>query len=317
MLHAALIANIINAVGSTPSWYDREIVPTFPATMPLKDPPAVLNLAPCSPNQIENAFLVIEKPSPAEVRDMRVSQVYPSKSYSTIGQLFRTIEGGLERLSRRGGLFDHARPNQQLSKKEYYAVVKYNEESSGGLIEVFDIATAREAIQIVVHQGEGVEGDEYADENQAELTHYHKFLQLQASFRDEVYPLKINAKSSDYTGDLKQVNDLFNAGYSLLLLTLDEIYHTSDASSQDALNKRIYMIMEKVMRPCAYVLTESKLPDGTHAAPTFELFEFRGIAEQPKYAVKAMIVAAIEMNKAVVSRKEFVEALGKGLEKWK
>jgi len=57
------------------------------------------------------------------------------------------------------------------------------------------------------------------------------------------------------------------------MLILQELYMEEDQSGK--LNKQMYTVMEKVMRPVGQLLCTSKLEDGSHAGPTFEPVVFQ------------------------------------------
>ena len=63
MLHAALAANLLNAVGGRPR-FTGEAVPRYPEPMRHHDPklPLVLHLAPASVDLVRHVFLRIEQP---------------------------------------------------------------------------------------------------------------------------------------------------------------------------------------------------------------------------------------------------------------
>lgn len=53
-----------------------------------------------------------------------------------------------------------------MMKSGYYSPVEYDTEASGGLHPVADVETAKRAIDTVIHQGEGLSDEQYADLDQ-------------------------------------------------------------------------------------------------------------------------------------------------------
>ena len=267
MLHAALIANLLIAVGGDPVFYDGEMVPSYPGALPHHVPELMLDLAPCSTKVIQEAFLVIEQPgeheAPAEP-DM----------YETLGQFYHALEEALVELDGRGGLFDNPSTDRQLDPSDY-APVKFDAADSGGLVVIDDLQTALEAIEIVVHQGEGLSDDKWADPDHQELTHFAKFTQLAEGevAIGEVYPAVTNPSEATLPASVQPVARLFSAVYSYLLLIMDRAYEPQPPDRREAVIGTMYGAMEALMRPLAKYLFGLDTPDG-RAGPTFEFYEF-------------------------------------------
>ena len=63
MLHMALVANILNAIGGRPKLYYRDFIPRFPSRLPGEvHPSLVVPLEKCSIGLIRNVFMKIEEP---------------------------------------------------------------------------------------------------------------------------------------------------------------------------------------------------------------------------------------------------------------
>lgn len=91
-------------------------------------------------------------------------------------------------------------------------------EDGGGLVLVEDVASALEAIEIIVHQGEGLGGVRWADPAHQELTHYFKFLQIAEGVvtLGPVRPVITDPRRGRLPGELEPVAALFDALYRYL-----------------------------------------------------------------------------------------------------
>lgn len=283
MLHAALMANLLVAVGGQPDFLKPDLVPVYPGLLPHHVPPLMVNLAPASPQVIRDVFLVIERPeapgAPPE-----------DDQFETLGQFYRALEIALEDLSDRFDLFADSGGVRQFADPRYYQPVEFDAEDSGGLMMVHDLASACEAIEVVVHQGEGVNDERYADPSHQELTHFYKFEQIAdgVSPLGEVHPAMVNPKTADLPVALQPVSNLANALYRYLYLTMDELYQP--VADKGPLVDRLYTLMSALMGPVARYLMTQPVGNGLVAGPTFEVYGFdpalpavdqvKGLAEQ-------------------------------------
>ena len=273
MLHAALCANVLAAIGGEPRFYDEAVVPSYPMALPHHEPELVLDLERASPTVIERVFMTIEQPR-------EVSGLPEDDHYETIEQFYMAVEDAVDRLDGEEGLFGADRTDRQMRDPSYYAPVEYDAEESGGLIPVTDRESAAAAIDTIVHQGEGYRDHEYADPGHHELTHYHKFEQI----ADGTHPLGVtrpvptNPRTAEYPEHLRPAADLFNACYSYLYVLMDGLYSPIDPETKDDLIAELYGVMVAAMRPLARFLTRQPLAEGAveHAAPTFEFYRFDG-----------------------------------------
>ncbi len=267
MLHGVLDANMLVAIGGDPLFYDRTNLPDYPVAIPHHRPPLVLQLAPISP-EVLDLLVTIEKPK-------AIGAIPEDDDYETQGQFYMAIEEAFDRLDD-GRLFADPRPERQMASPTYYQPVEFDADDSGGLHAVVDAGSVRKAIETVIHQGEGLHDDLWADPEHRELTHYHKFLQIAEgeSPVGDLWPVPANPKAVDCPEPLRRVVDLFNASYAYLLITLDEIYRPLDDASRDLLVQRLYRLMTGVLSPLARFLVSRPVGDGRHGAPTFEMYEF-------------------------------------------
>ncbi|WP_242002299.1 ferritin-like domain-containing protein [Kribbella steppae] len=142
MLHLALAANILNAVGGRPHLDKPEMLPPHPRRMPHGDRSLELSLAPFGPEALE-MFLRIERPAPP-------GGAAEGDNYETIGQFYDAIEHALRSLC--SSLGEEAvfcgDPARQVSNAHFRL-------SGGRLVVVDSLKSALEALEEIVEQGEG------------------------------------------------------------------------------------------------------------------------------------------------------------------
>lgn len=267
MLHAALAANLLLSVGGRPRFDTAELIPTYPSMLPHHQPPLELRLGPCTLETVRNVFMKIEQPeahgAPAE-----------PDVFETLGQFYHALEIGIDQLSGETDLFANPQTERQLSDPSFYAPVAFDAEDSGGLMQVDSPESAREAIEIIVHQGEGLSTERWADPAHQELTHYAKLVQISdgTSPIGAVLPLPSDPRTADYPDSLRPVSDLFNATYRYLYLVLDELFSPNEDKGEAV--GRMYRLMATALSTLAGFLVGRPLEDGFKAAPTFEIYEF-------------------------------------------
>ena len=163
MLHLALVQNLLTAVGAAP----RLARPNFP--MPAYSYPAGvrIELLPFGEAALRH-FAFLERPEGMDVEDAEGfaaieqavalphdegDEIVPHlQEFDTIGQLYRSIQAGLEHLAGRLGperLF--IGPADAQATEEHF---RWEE-----LVAVTDLASAQRAIDTIVEQGEGARGE--------------------------------------------------------------------------------------------------------------------------------------------------------------
>jgi hypothetical protein len=267
MLHLALATNLLLAVGGTPSFGDRTYVPNYPMDLSHHRPPLRLDLAACSDEVIHEMFMRIEQP------EVHGSPPEPDE-FETLGQFYHALEIGLHDVNQRFDVFADPQTDAQMSNPSYYQPVTFDVEGSGGLMLVIDLDSAVDAIEIIIHQGEGLSDDRWADPDHQELTHYHKLARIHEGHASlgSVRPLRRNPVTADYPEPVAVVSDLFNALYRGLFLILGQIF--SAEADQGRSVGLLYLVMGDLMSRTARFLVDQDLGDGTFAAPTFEYYEF-------------------------------------------
>jgi hypothetical protein len=264
MLHTSLATNVLLAIGGSPRFTDPDMFPTYPGLLPHHDPPLPLSLEPCSRRLIEDVFMRVEQPE--------LHEPTRGEGFATLGQFYHSLEMGIRDVAISHDLFADPQRARQLADPAFYAPVAYDAEDSGGLVLVEDAETARQALEVIVHQGEGLSTSRWADPSHQELTHYHKLLQIVdgTSPLGAVLPIRANPRTADYPEPARTASHLFNAGYRYVFFLLEELFSPCDDKG-DAVH-RLYRVMGDVLGRLARYLVAQPLDDGTVAAPTFELF---------------------------------------------
>ena len=182
MLHLALVQNLLAAIGAAPH-LSR---PNLPA--PARHFPAgvTLTLVPFGEAALQH-FLFLERPEGMELEgakgiDAPIHEAVPllaegdivpqAQDFVTIGHLYRSIELGFARLTEKFGeerLFVGA-PHAQATS----AYFRWPE-----LVPVTDLASAQQAIETIVEQGEGARGH-------WEHAHFGQFVQVLDEYRQMI-----------------------------------------------------------------------------------------------------------------------------------
>ena len=267
MLHAALATNLLLAVGGKPRYGGEEYVPIYPMELPHHRPPLRLDLSRCTPAVISDVFMRIEQP------EVHGAPPEPDE-FESLGQFYHAVEVGLRELDANYDLFADPQVESQMANAAFYAPVAFDAEDSGGLLPVVDLESAIEAIEIIIHQGEGLSDERWADPDHKELTHYHKLVQIYegVSPLGTVRPLRTNPSTRDYPQDVQVVSNLFNALYAGVYRVLERVFNGGEEQRRAV--GVLYLVMGDLMSRTAHFLVGYDLGDGTNAAPTFELYEF-------------------------------------------
>ena len=197
MLHMALAANILNAVGGSPKFDYDGFIPDFPTTLPHSDGSVEVGIGKFSAAGIKS-FLMIERP--AETDDKPAEE-----GYHSIGQFYSALTEGLKSCCEQWGedVVFCGDPTWQLTAE----TTSYG--GAGHLIGVTDLASAMAAMKEIVDQGEGsghssiFDGDmNMFHPQRQEVSHYHRFQEILAGQR---YSASDTATSGP-TGDKFEVN---------------------------------------------------------------------------------------------------------------
>jgi hypothetical protein len=281
MLHLALAANLLNAVGGAPELDMPDMLPAYPHPLPHGDRSLHINLVPFGEEALE-LFLRIEKPASA-------NEPPQADGYRTIGQFYAAIEAGFQALCDKLGEAEVFRgaPERQIGEFHLRG-------GGGAVVPVHDLASAMTALKEIIEQGEGAartdvwDGDrDVFHPDHEEVAHYYRFQELRLGRRyrngdtpqtgptgeeikvdfDGVLPMRRNPRTADYPEDnpIRAAQEAFNQTYCLLLYQLEDAFNGNPAGLRSTVGT-MYQLR-------AQALTLMKMPSGdgtTTAGPTFE-----------------------------------------------
>lgn len=263
MLHLTLAANVFNAVGGDIKSIltASDFMPEYPTRLPTGETDFEVGLGKFSPETIET-FLKIERAKEVDEGKplvgprthknylLSVHDQDPHYSFYSIGLFYAEIIRGLHALYKEMGddLFC-GDPGKQITPEYYY-------DGAGDIIPVTDLTSAILALREIQEQGEGSRKGVIYD-GERELSHYYRFQQLLLGkdgdqncgqyyvidqdkpqnsdtpdnptgqkFKvdwDAVYPIKENAKLSDYPegSELYSAAQEFQSAYSEFLSKIE------------------------------------------------------------------------------------------------
>ncbi|HEY9243973.1 MAG TPA: ferritin-like domain-containing protein, partial [Streptosporangiaceae bacterium] len=291
MLHLALVHNLLSAIGAAP----HLARPNLPA--PASHYPAGVQLAllPFGEQALRH-FMFLERPEGMDLADAaglaamnrasahRISDrdiVPQGQDFATVGHLYRSIEAGFARLAAKYGerwLFVGP-PRAQATQQNF----RWPE-----LVAVTDLATAQQAMDTILEQGEGPRGhwqNAHFGQFVEILDEYEQLTQANPGF-DPVRPV-IAANVRPCEGPVQvpliedpltaRVTDLFNVAYEILLQMFERYFaHTEETDEQlAALADATIGLMLRVIKPLGDLITTrpaGPAHPGRTAGPSFELF---------------------------------------------
>jgi hypothetical protein len=282
MLHLALAANVLNAIGGAPVLNQAGFVPVYPTTLPHSDGSFTVPLAPFTAETIE-IFMKVERPGERHGES-------EADNFETIGQFYRAIEEGLKHLNMTMGhdaVFT-GDPSRQITPEMLGFIGERR------VVAVHNLKTALEAIDEIEEQGEGLKHRQVWDGDRdmfhperEEVAHYFRFseiLQGRSYVRGDsprtgpsgeafvvdwssVYPMRPNPKVDDYPSGspVRAKMIAFNIKYCEMLATLHRTFNGETA----CLSPAISMMFQ--LQSLATELMAMPSGDGlTTAGPSFE-----------------------------------------------
>ena len=266
MLHVSLTTNLLLALGGQPS-FGRETATEYPGLLTHHKPELPLELKAFSIDLVRDMFMQLERPQHRHA-------LPEDDDYETLGQFYAALTHALDSLSREQDLFLNPQRERQLADPSFYGAVEFDDDDSGGLMLIDSLESAHRALEIVIHQGEGVGHHRWADPEHYELTHYYKLQELASGSIEvgTVLPVLDNPRSGDLPEAARQVSALFNALYRLTFVVLEDLF--SGAGEQGPGVGRLYALMRGCLAPTAAYLVRLPAGNGRSAAPTFEFHEF-------------------------------------------
>jgi hypothetical protein len=291
MMHLALAANVLNAVGGKPELTTGGYVPRYPAKIPFHTPETFqVSLLPFGQDAL-TTFLAIENPNhsgieppsaSAEAAVPRVFELAAENGYKTIGEFYGAIEKALQALHPPGGLFTGS------ADRQIGPTIFHPEPHAGRMIEVNNLTTAMEALELIVEQGEGdvkTPGPGEKFDPEGELAHFYRFKELSEGHEytegdspdkptgppisldsEAILPMKPNLRAEQLSGELREEAEAFNTTYTHLL---GQVQEAIDGHPEKLFGAYRTMIN---LKSAAEALLKKPLDDGSglNAGPTFE-----------------------------------------------
>lgn len=269
MLHMALNANLINAIGRKVRIGRSEVPHHYPCPIPYHAPkpdgsPYTISLQGISREITRDLYMLIETPSPFVSGGASQPQ---GDNWDTLGQFYQAIVEGFENVDKSVPDLFNGDP-----EKQYHISTVYN--GGGYLYKVSNLKEAIHAIRENQMQTQGRRNNPYEPFGIAgaqELGHYFRFQEIADGKVDlgEVYPVRANLLVSELGGVTRHIAELFNQAYTLLLKSLEDVFDTPADYSR--FNGIARMLMNFVLGPLADVLVKTPIGDGSeNAGPSFE-----------------------------------------------
>ncbi|MFI6876188.1 ferritin-like protein [Streptomyces sp. NPDC050400] len=280
MIHLALVANLLNAVGGQPRLDVPHMMPPHPRTMPHADPSIELSLLPFGKEAL-GMFLRLEQPA-------RPGDPAEGDNYETIGQFYDAVEKGLRDLCAELGedqVFT-GDPARQVAGGPFA-------HTAGHLAPVTDLATALAALEEIVEQGEGAaradvwDGDKdlFHPETKA-VSHYYRFQELAVGRRFQpgdtpesgptgdpvtvdpagIRPVRPDQRLADHPEGhaIRTAQEAFNQTYCKMLQMLEQAFNGNPAMLGMSVGTMY------AAKGQAQSLMAMRDDDGLAAGPTFE-----------------------------------------------
>lgn len=289
MLHMILAANVLVSIGGRLS-LSAANVPVYPCRLKFegkafKDREFDVHLAALSKQSLHD-FMQIElpqfmTPSKAVFAELVV------EGY-TVGEFYQGIADDLARACEEFGESQvfHGPKANQVTEQYFWG-------GAGRPVVVTTLETAREAIDLIVEQGEGARIDSgQVDGNffSGEKPHYFRFKEihegrlyratdspdgpptgdpLPVNFED-VFPIKTDCKDADFSGhsELQHLNRLFNSNYTMMLSQIAEGFNGNPQAFYTAIMNGMHNLTP-LARQMAMIPIRGDA-QRRHGAPSFE-----------------------------------------------
>lgn len=325
MTHLALVANLMNATGGV-AHFGRPNFPIAPGMLPAG---LVVRLAPFNRDTLQH-FIYLERPEGSDEPDAEsfiCAQTYErgqhglkltpaAQDYLTVGHLYRSVEAGLKTLVERHGeaAVFIGDPALQVGPETV---------TLDGLINVTDLATACQALETIVEQGEGASG-------RSQNSHYQRFVAIREAFDAwgaDVQPAHTAATNPVMRKppfpegrvwvsreDARGVIDLGNATYNHMLRCLSQGFAATDPAEKKLMvNTAIDLMMAVV--PLGQELARMKAndEDDCNAGLSFATLRNPGVPKSHPNVIRGLGMRARELAegaRALPQRPRIARAAG-------
>ena len=276
MLHMALVANLINAIGSRPDIANPEFLPRYPGPLPMAiGNGLIVGLKPLSRDLVHDVFMEIEKPENPllfPVKPLAAGE----PEFATIGEFYKAI---IDRILELGdGIFSPRVPQVTLPDRPG---------TWERLTPITDTLSAVKALQWIMEDGEGTPTLPF--DGSGDFAHYYRFEEIfhgrklipdaNAPLRfayagdpvpldtTKIWPLPENPKAADYSAgsDARRAVDSFNQFYSDMLRSLQRAFDGEPTEMTKALS-----LMGRLRSTATQLVQLVDPGSGKRGAPTYE-----------------------------------------------
>ena len=165
MLHMAIAANVLNAIGGAPDMNKPDFIPNYPGHLPMNVHGGLLvGLAPLSKPLIHDVFMEIEMPEDPKNFPVKL-MAFQQTGFATIGLFYTAIT---EKLKELGDKIFVGKPSRQVVDNSWFP--------DDQLFPIHDVDSAVRGLAIIVRQGEGSSDDPL--EPDGEPAHYYRFAEI-------------------------------------------------------------------------------------------------------------------------------------------
>jgi hypothetical protein len=276
MLHMAIAANVLNAIGGDPGLNKPGFIPNYPGPLPMNVHGGLtVGLAPLSKPLIHDVFMEIEMPENPKNFPV-TAEALAGETFATIGLFYAAIIDKLRELGDKGFV---GKPERQVVDNTWFPRTQ--------LFAIHDVESAVRGLNIIVQQGEGTSDNPLEADGQP--AHYYRFAEIFSGRRllpdptveekysysgapipfdpTGIWDMALNPKVENYAAGstARAYAERFNGVYTNLLNSL----HATFNGDPRHLSAAIAGMYE--LRLAADALIE--IPDvttGKQAAPTFE-----------------------------------------------
>jgi Ferritin-like len=162
MLHMAIAANVLTALGGAPKMTGREFVPSYPGHLPMNiNGSLVVHLGPLTLARIRDEFLEIEEPE----HPLVFPEALEAVPFATIGQFYGALIARIRELDAAAFSGD---PSRQVADARWFGT---NE-----LFAIVDVRSAVRALEVIVEQGEGTTTTPL--DQAGDVAHYYRFQEI-------------------------------------------------------------------------------------------------------------------------------------------
>jgi hypothetical protein len=277
MLHMAIAANILIAIGGHPAINTPDFIPKYPGPLPMNIGDLQVGIEAFSIDLVKNIFMAIEEPeNPIPIKTVELEAV----QYATIGQFYDAIKDQIQELG--PSIFVKTTAPPQVVSPEWFG---------DRLFVITDPYTACSAIDLIKLEGEGTSESPFA--SPGDPAHFYRFGEIAAGRRiiqtpdgfayggapilfepSGVWPLRPNCKIADFApGTHARTRiEAFAYNYSALLNSLHNAFNGAPAQLETAIG----IMYDLRTSAVALMETDTGEKSGQTVGPSFEYVNIQG-----------------------------------------